>query len=601
MPSARLQKEITRSDDNQYRLSYWGSVRTDDPLSDVLGESRIFEEYENLLDDADIFSLFQNRTEEVLHRPLIVKPAESRDHKIRDIDRRAAEFIEYEFTRPGFNFTGMCRAMLEAIIVGFKVAEILPEKVDGWTTIKDVRVRKSQFFRFYPDPAKNETEIWGNAVRYHPQLWIPSSSNSSKGIPLPKDKFIVFSYGSNSSNPNGMGLGSKLYWLRWFADEMMKNTIIYGERFAQPLMLGFYQQGADKVTLDRVLKNLSRGRTATLPKDLYEIVLLEAQRSSSQNFYEWFFDMIYRSKARVVRGQIHGEDASQGLTGQPSKQDSTALIKIAKSDADALSHAINTYLVAPLVRFNFGRDAKPPTVWRHFPELETSESLKERADRDMVLYQQGWRLTDQEFERVYGTGYYDKEKEDKEQEPVTPQGDEMESDSDMGEDEEPKSLIDRINSIVEGDTGDGSSNDSDNEKETVSPESGEPDTEMPSMNKSNKSEDQTTEFAIARKPLNKQELLEEHEKDVERTAKKITRHHERVLKQIQDVAKNIATRNDLSDRDKLASLKNSILTLFRGMQASETEATEALANSMQISYLVSKHLQTESARRSGVE
>jgi len=579
MPSARLNREITRSEENPYRLSYWGSVRTDDPLADVLGESQVFEEYENLLDDAEIFALFQNRVGEILHRPLIVKPAESRDRTIREIDRRAAEFIEYELTRPGFDFAGVCQALLEAIIVGVKIGENLFDKRDGWTVIKDVRVRKSQYFRFYPNPKKGETEIWGYGVRYHPQFWIPWSGNSSKGVSLPSGKFIVFSYGSTSSNPNGMGLGSKLYWLRWFADEMMKNTVVYGERFAQPLIVGAYQQGADKTTLDRVLRNLSRGRSVTIPKDVYEIMLLEAQRSSSQNFYEWFFETIYRSKARVLRGQIHGENAQQGLTGQPSKQDATSLIKIAKSDADALSHALNTYLVAPLVRYNFGRDAKPPTVWRHFPELETTETLKDRAERDMVLYQQGWRLTEEEFERVYGTGYYDKEKEEKQQAEA-----------------EQQSLGDRIQSIRNPAT--------ETEAATANTKGTEADSgEFPSVSEDNAIADvpETTEFAVASKPLNKADLLDEHDRAIERTARQITQHHDRVLRQVREIAKNIGDRSELSDRDKFQALKRSLLSMFREMETSESGATAALANAMQVTYLVSQHLQREAAQRSGVK
>jgi hypothetical protein len=415
MPSAKILNIITGAENDPNRINYWGSIKSDDPLSKMFGDRQKIQEFEGLLNDPDCRALFNSRVRETLQRPLIVSPFVSEDGKVRSQDEEFADFVQSQLYRATFKsrFDNACAGLLEAIFTGYKVAENIFGRDRSYTTIEDLRVRESDRFDFFPlkeSPKRDCMTVNGYELRYFKNssfLILRDHSTS-----LPKGKFTVFSYGANNANPKGNGLGNALYWLRWFNDEMMKSVLIYGERFAQPTFLGKYAPGADKQTLNQVLANLAGGRYASLPKGLYEIDLLEAQRSSSQNFYEWFFDFIHTAKSSLIVGERHGRNAQQGLAGRPAEKDAESLVKIAKFDSDLLNAALTEYLIAPLAVFNrnvFG-DANPPLLERPFPELQDNENrLRAIADRDEVLYRQGWRRSPESFAAVYGEGYIDKE------------------------------------------------------------------------------------------------------------------------------------------------------------------------------------------------
>lgn len=394
MLSAKLKKELTSAfEDSSYNV--FGIPQPEDPLQWLLGDR--IERYQELLLDPDIISCLQKRTYAVVAAEWEVQQA-SKDKK----DELVARFVRWCLEE--IQFDKICLELLEALVLGYKVAEIIWTKktwVDEETKKKfevvcpeDIRTRDSHKFTFVKpeQPSKNAT-LWGYELRFL------TLHNPIQGTPLPDKKFIIHSIGSKTSNPFGVGLGSALYWPHEFKKQAVMSALTFGDRFAQPTVIGKHLPEQNPKKLEQFVRSITEGTSGVLP-DGMEVFLLEASRSSSVNFYEWLIEWCENQIKKVILSEMMS-GAPQGLSGQPAQNDENVREEITKLDADVLCNCLNSTLVKWLVEFNFP-DRQQPKVWRLFPE---SEDLNSRVNRDNTLQGMGWKLTEEKFAEVYGSGY----------------------------------------------------------------------------------------------------------------------------------------------------------------------------------------------------
>lgn len=404
MLQANLREEITSALQDPYHQTFGGLPISEDPLRWMLDD--LILRYQEILLDAEVSACIQKRSYGLVAKEWQVDAASD-----RDIDQKAARFIRWMLDKK-LLFDSICLDFLDAIVLGYKVGEILWDQgtwEDEETKTKhkvvfarDVRVRDSKNFTFHlSDNPKGKASLWGYELRFL------TSKYPLYGEALPDKKFIIHSVGSKTSNPLGLGLGSKLYWPHQFKKQATISALTFGDRFAQPTVIGKYQPEQSSRKLEEFVRRITEGTSATLPEGM-EVTLLEASRSSSQNFYDWLLNWCETQIKKVILSEMF-TGAPQGLSGQPAANDEKVRDELIKSDADLLHAAINDSLIKWAVEFSFA-GAVPPTVWRVF---EKTEDLNARANRDQTLNGLGFQLTFEKFQEVYGEGYQDAREEEK--------------------------------------------------------------------------------------------------------------------------------------------------------------------------------------------
>ncbi len=388
------------SDDPQVDITrgYLGNIRIneDKVLKSVGGKLSV---YEDVYRDDRVRSCLQQR----------ITAVTSRDYDVRAggdsaLDKRAAEAAE-EMIR-SLRFDRLTeRFLLQALLKGWGVGEIIWSLKDGMIWPAAIKIKRSQRFVFAPlhtsTPASNSYEDVKRALRLEPVLRLKTRDKPFEGEELPPRKFIVHSVGGlDDDNPYGTGLGYWLYWPVRFKREGMGLWLQFIDKFGSPSAKGTYPSDADEATKNRMLDALRalRSNSVTAVPEGMAVELIEAAKSGIST-HEQLIDRMDQAITTAVLSQTL--TTSQGDRGSQALGNVHEGVKdaVAKSDADLLSDTLNETLMYWFTEFNFP-GAAAPHIWR---DMEDCEDLGEKADRDLKLSQASGRHLDQ----VYVEEQYD--------------------------------------------------------------------------------------------------------------------------------------------------------------------------------------------------
>jgi phage gp29-like protein len=101
----------------------------------------------------------------------------------------------------GVMFDQLCRDLMDALLVGFSVVEVIWTVRDNLVVPKRFAKRPSGAFRFVDLDDQQP-----------PALRMVTAQDMLKGVELPDRKFLVHRVNPDDDNPYGTGLGSQLYW-----------------------------------------------------------------------------------------------------------------------------------------------------------------------------------------------------------------------------------------------------------------------------------------------------------------------------------------------------------------------------------------------------
>lgn len=405
--SANLTREIaTAETDPRYILFDYIPELPDETLRFLLGSD--FKKYDLILKDAKAKALLEVRDRNVTCREWKVEPASS-----SRVDKKAADIVKDVLL--GFDFDQTCSDLnSNSLLYGNAFIEF-KWAIDGKTTyIEDAVCKPNHRFRFVLDKekAKNVAVYKGYQVR------VLSQGNFYLGDQIPVKRVLVHSYGRRNDNPWGIGLGRILYWLAVvFKKEVWKQRLIYLDEYAQPTKLGIPPKGdspnrSTKEQRDEfrhALKDIINGKVGVLPPD-WDIKLLEAARSSSNDAFQNAIDAINSEMAMLVLGETLSMELprSSGSRAATQSHADSSQIYLAKFDSDRLSTGALRELAQWITQLNVP-DAKPPMIWRNFPELQDVEDLNQRVGRDNTLKAIGYQISPEKVKEVYGDGYIDLE------------------------------------------------------------------------------------------------------------------------------------------------------------------------------------------------
>ncbi len=339
--------------------------------------------YEDLLRDPQVRSNLQTRRLAVIGREWLVAPASDsrQDQEIADFVKNV--LLAFDFDSARFN-------LLQGILTGFKVSEIMWEYSEGDVWVKEMIARPSRRWSF---GLKRE-------------LRMLTRQNSFDGGPVPERKFQLFRYSSDNGSPYGDGLGSSLWWPVWFKKNAIKFWMIFSEKFGSPTVVGKYPAGTPSGQQDALLLALQaiQQQSAIKIPDTMQISLIEAQRAGSLNNYEMLCSFMNQEITKTIMGQtLTTETGHSGRAGAGGAAAAVTHEEVRedylKADADLLSSALNRQLIKWVVDYNFPGVNKYPQVW-----IRTSQEkdLKPLADRDAELQKMGLRIPSSYAYETYG-------------------------------------------------------------------------------------------------------------------------------------------------------------------------------------------------------
>lgn len=368
-----------------------------DPQDETLvkrgGLALSYKIYEELLTDTHCSAVMQKRISAVVGREWEVVPASK-----RAIDKKAADMVKAHLEAldsrgivtdknetildTGSGFDQVSADQLWSIFYGFSVNEIVWDQ-DG-KEIFPSKIPRRDIRRF----SFRTMESGQFALR----LMTPSSR--WEGEALPPRKFIVqrFNGGGLSEDPYGLGIASKLWYPVFFKRQTGQFWLIFADKWASPTAVAKYAKGTSdeqKDTLLQMLQAIATDAGIVIP-DTVAIEFLEAQRTGTVNCYKDLIDFCNNEISKAVLGETGTTDQSSGGGSRARDQIGNEVrIEIAKFDADMLSLTLNRSLVRWIVDFNLP-GAKPPKVWRKFPELDNKIDRQAEAGIIQTLVTAGF-------------------------------------------------------------------------------------------------------------------------------------------------------------------------------------------------------------------
>ncbi len=382
---ATVQKDITFP-------AYLGILRANDPTLETRGNGRSYAIYDDIERDCHAFGVLNKRKLAVVARPWQVDPASD-----DPLDVKAADMVRAQLSAIGVpaaddpgeqivlasNFDTVCYNLLDALLKGFAVGEIMWDTDGREVVIREIRPRDQRRFNFNTD-YKLRLKTWTNLL---------------PGEPVPARKFIVHSFGSKDGNPFGHGLGSRLFWPVLFKRKDITFWLTYLDKFGSPTAVGKYEPGTGEPDQDKLLNALAaiaQDAGVAIPNNMI-IELLEAQRSGAVS-YEQFCRYMDEEMTFAVLGESPTAKGSGGAQQTAALAREEVRLELVKADADLLSATLNSTLSPWLTAFNVP-GARPPKIWR---QVEQPEDLKARSGRDKNLFAIGYRPTLEEVQKTYG-------------------------------------------------------------------------------------------------------------------------------------------------------------------------------------------------------
>ncbi len=377
-----LDSEFANRLKDPFESAYMGVLRTNDPLLLERGQGSS-ELYRDLKRDGKVFDGLQKRQLALVGKPWQVEPRVKENAKAsKDAETLTAILKSFAFDR-------MCTELMDALLTGIGVSEIIWTVRDGLVVPQRVIKRATRRFVYVQQDEDSPAE-----------LRLLTRESMVTGVPVPERKFIVHRVNPEDDNPYGTGLGLQLFWPVFFKRKGIVAWNKLNDRFGSPTPHGKYPRDAkpkEKNTLADALKAMSNDGYVMTPEGM-EIALLESKLSGNVTTQQALVEAMDDWISAVLTGQ---EAARQGggALAAASKERQNVRQDLTQADSDLLSETLNESLVAWICEFN---GLEPCLVYRQIKEEEDTKAL---AETDKTIYEMGFELDEDTVRAKYGEGW----------------------------------------------------------------------------------------------------------------------------------------------------------------------------------------------------
>lgn len=251
--------------------------------------------------------------------------------------------------------------------------------------------------RFFPVAWSNiaPRRIIYNQFDGHICFWDEVGSTPYPGIDIRSGfapgKMIVHQPRVNGDVPVREGLARDLVWMAMFRTWDLRDWLALGELAWKPWRTGTYQKGADKDDVDLLrsaLRNMSSSGVAIFP-DTTDAEIKWPTGSKQGGMHSELFAVLGSEMSKAVLGQtLTTEQGSKGSQALGRVHDNVRR-DIMEFDAASIAETLRRDLLGPLVRMNFGADAKVP-VFRFLTDdsvdlLSFSSGIKNLRDAGLKI------------------------------------------------------------------------------------------------------------------------------------------------------------------------------------------------------------------------
>lgn len=307
-----------------------------------------------LATDADLVGFLSSLFDDVLHYPRVILPASDSPEHLEH-----ARFIKFALAQIPHS-QNIQRHILESYTYGFTVLEKVYRVVDrgewrGAVIYENLFDRPNHWFHF-------------DLKR---RLRLRTPDNYSPGELLDPEKFMVFTFGSNS-NPYGEPVLLDCYHPWLVKHHLIEMLAIYYEKWALPTPVTEFSPGGSAESNAKarreglaVAMSVNRENAISMPKGM-ALSLLESKRSGSvaiENGISLCTEMESRAVSGQVLASMVGEHGTYGQSKVHAKQQSNRVETL----ADYESSMTSRLFVRDLVDRTYGppEDGMYPRVTRY--------------------------------------------------------------------------------------------------------------------------------------------------------------------------------------------------------------------------------------------
>lgn len=366
-----------------FETTYMGVLRTNDPLLLERGHGGV-ELYRDLRRDGKVFAGLQKRQLALIGKDWQVQPRATDDAKAGQDAEVVTSILK------GFAFDKLCSELLQALLTGYVVAEIVWTVRDGLIVPERVVTRAQRRFVFV-QPDENSP----------PQLHLLTRENMLTGVPVPQRKFIVHSVNPEDDNPYGTGLGLQLFWPVFFKRKGIVAWNKLCDRFGSPTPHGKYPRNAspkEKATLVDALRAMSNDGYLATPEGM-EVALLEAKLAGNVTTQQQLCEYMDAWIAEVLTGQEPARTGGGGALAAAAQERQNVRQDLTQADSDLLSETLNETLIAWICEYN---GLQPCHVYR---QIQEEQDRKTQAEADLLVQQLGFDLDEATGRAKYGEGW----------------------------------------------------------------------------------------------------------------------------------------------------------------------------------------------------
>lgn len=338
--------------------------------------------YKKMLEDAEVQAAYN----------LIKLATLSRDWRIIGTTEMAEqiEFLKHNFDGLDGKLDGALAGIMEAIVYGFSVTEIVWQyletgKFKGKIGLKKLKTLDPEGIEFKVDDLGNMTDIIQK-----------TDQPGKKDIVIPPEKCIVYSENKQHGNYYGTSRLKSVYKNWFIKDTLTKFWNIYLERFGMPLAIGTVPNQTFMDKMQKVLENL-QSKSSIVKTAGWEIDFLEAKKSGA-GVSEYKLAIDYHD-AQILKGMLvpslmlSVEKSGSYALGKTHFDIFTLMLRYLENDLDGM---VETYLIRPLINYNYGEQENYPEF--KFEPL-TKDDLLNLSKVFALLVKNGIVGTDETFMR----------------------------------------------------------------------------------------------------------------------------------------------------------------------------------------------------------
>lgn len=373
-----LNTEVASRLKDPFEHNFMGVLRTNDEVLLEKGGGN-YDIYRSLKLDGKVFDGLQKRTLAMIGYEWNVEPVHADTANSKDADLLTQ-------TLKQCNFDQVCKDLMDALLMGMAVAEIVWTVREGYIVPERIIKRKTSRFVFVQTDAHQP-----------PELRLLTQHNMLTGEPLPERKFIVHRVNAEDDNPYGNGLGAQSYWPVFFKRKgiVAWNKLI--DRFGTPTAHGKHPKGAtpqEKATLLDALQAMSNDGALITPEGM-SIDLLESKLTGNISSHKELCKYMDEWLDAVWLGK-EAQGGSGGAQAAAAKERSDIRLALTKGDADLLSGTLNNTLLKWICEYN---GWAPCHVYR---QIKEEADLKAESETDLNIINMGFELSEEGVRAKYG-------------------------------------------------------------------------------------------------------------------------------------------------------------------------------------------------------